>query len=156
MLQRPAKQSTVRAAAWLAVTFAIGIAIGVVIDRLALSPSRLLIVPGGVPEGAGNSTVTREIFVKIKPEMSEWEVIDLLGPGQLISEEGQVVDSTGQYKKWRRGGGINTEETGTLMPHDGRSSKRVRQDTCWQAGSKAIYVTFVNGRVAAKSEKGLY
>jgi serine/threonine protein kinase len=104
---------------------------------------------------ARNPLVTRDNYLRIKPDMTAWEVSDLLGPGAIAGEDGLIVDAAGGFKKWSRGGGRYNEQTGTVPNHDGRPSRQVKQEVVWRSGDKVIRVIFLNDRVTDKGEEGL-
>jgi hypothetical protein len=100
--------------------------------------------------------VTKENYVKIKPEMSSWEVNDVLGSGEIIAEEGLIVDAQGRFKKWSRNSGNYNETTGTVNGHDGKAKQQLKQELVWRNGRNAIYVTLSDNKVVGKREEGLY
>jgi hypothetical protein len=139
----------------LVIAIGTGIVIGIMLDRFVL-PYRSS--GGGDPEmpAVRNPSVTRETYVRIKPDMTTWEVNDLLGSGEIVAEEGFIVDEQGRFKQYSRNGGAFNETTGTVNAHDGKPKKEIRQEVVWHDGSKAIFVTFFNGKVIDKREKNLF
>jgi hypothetical protein len=139
----------------LAAALVAGIGFGVVLDRFIL-PHSSVVVSGAGDSNKRNPNVTKETYVKIKPEMSSWEVDDLLGAGQIIAEEGFIVDAQGRYRKYRHGGAVEEESTGTVNGPDGQAKQEIKQEVVWRDGGKAIYVTFLNNKVVNRREEGLY
>ncbi|OWK41855.1 hypothetical protein FRUB_03933 [Fimbriiglobus ruber] len=127
-----------------------GIAGGVALDRFALPHGS---VTSG---GAKNPNVTKDNYVKIKPEMTSWEVSDILGAGEVVAERGMVVDAAGRFKKYSRQGGSYDEQTGTVSGHDGKPSEEITQEVVWRNSNTAIYATFLNNKIVNKKEDGLY
>jgi hypothetical protein len=105
--------------------------------------------------GAENPFVTREEYMKIKPDMSEWEVTDLLGPGVEVSADDYSRDANGHYRHVTRRGGVAHEETGNVGAVTQPVSYSMKE-LMWQSGERAIYVTFHDGKVSSKREQGLY
>lgn len=103
-----------------------------------------------------NSPVTRETYTKIRPGMSSWEVHDLLGSGEVISEQGMVVDANGQYRKWENLGRRVSNSSGTVPDHDGQPREDVRRTVRWSNGKRMITVVFHNDSVVEKIEENLY
>ena len=110
---------------------------------------------GAARTEARNPLVTRDNYLRIKPDMPLWDVNDLLGPGTVVAEEGLIVDAAGRFKKWSRDGGSYNEETGTVAIADGKGVRTVKQVVVWRSGDKVIRVSFLNGRVTGKREEGL-
>jgi serine/threonine protein kinase len=101
--------------------------------------------PGASRDGRDmNPHVTRENYDKIMPDMTAWEVDEVLGSGG----KGRLLDSLGQYAEvWRPGDQKVVFEKG--IPRE------FRQEVLWRSGAKAIFVSFLNNRVVAKREEGL-
>lgn len=138
-------------AKWLGVVlFVVGLGLGVLLGRTVLAPSAQSSSP--VQQ---NERVNRETFEKIKPEMSSWDLMDLLGAGKIIAEESLVVDKNGRFRKLVRQGDRSEETSGSVNNHDGKESKYFKQDIRWVNGQKSITVTVENGRVVSKTEQGL-
>ena len=123
-----------------------GIAIGVGLDRFVL-PHR-----PWTSSGSTNPNVTKDNYVKIKPEMTSWEVSDILGSGEIVREEGFIVDAAGNYKKY----GPGYQETGTVSPHNGKPSQEIKQEVVWRNGEQAIRVTFLSNKAVSKKEDRLF
>src|SRR5262245_50707274 len=63
------------------------------VSRLGLDrPGRSTPPQTGTTAGGKGTTVTWENYAKIKPDMTSWEVGDLLGTGEVVAEETFEVD----------------------------------------------------------------
>ena len=127
-----------------------GVLAGVAIDRFLL-PHLF-----HTSDGDGNPNVTKDNYVRIQPGMTEWAVSDILGSGDVVAEQGYVVDAAGNYRKFSNQGGSASQETGTVTPSPGHASEEITQERAWRNGDKAIHVTFHNHSAASKSESGLF
>ena len=127
-----------------------GLAAGIAIDRF-LVPHLF-----HASHGNGNPNVTKDNYVKIQPGMTEWAVSDILGSGEVVSEQGYIVDAAGNYRKFNNQGGSAVQETGAVTPNPGHASEEITQDRAWRNGDKVIHVTFHNHSAVSKSESGLF
>jgi hypothetical protein len=154
LINRITSRSRARYLIWVvpALALAAGIGIGIALDRLVLPHNS----PDLVVSEQRNHNVTKENYIKIKPEMSSWEVTDLLGSGEIVKEDGLIIDAQGNFKKYTRGSGVYNETTGTVNGHDGKPKQEIKQEIVWRDGSKAIYLTLSNNKVVSKREEGLY
>jgi hypothetical protein len=103
-----------------------------------------------------DSPVNRETYAKITPGMTSWEVHDLLGSGEVIAEQGMVVDEDGQYRKWENLGFRGSNSSGTVPDHDGQPRQDVRRTVRWSDGNRMLTVVFHNDAVVEKMEENLY
>lgn len=121
------------------------------LDRSRSSAPRPPVAPPPRP-----TRLTWDHYKRIKPGMKLEEVQDLLGSGgQVVAEEGVLVDAKGRYHTYRRGGGGGYDETGTLREHDGAGRREVRQVIRWTAQDRWVEVTVLNEQVAEKREHGV-
>jgi hypothetical protein len=84
----------------------------------------------------GPSKITKENFDKIKNDMTQKQVEDILGEGTQTAGGGENV--AGQF-------GIDV----------GTSSGPSSVEYTWEKGPKVIKVTFKKGKVASKTSSGL-
>ncbi|WP_169978036.1 hypothetical protein [Tautonia rosea] len=141
-------------------SFPLGLALGLVIGGICTSivlrdseESAAIVV---APVERPNSPVNRVTYVKITPGMSSWEVEDMLGSGEVIAEQGIIVDEKGQYRKWENLGRRVSNSSGTMSDHDGQPREDVRRTVRWSNGKRMITVVFQNDTVVEKMEENLY
>jgi hypothetical protein len=109
--------------------FRLGVVVLVLFALLGYVGYRLSTRSGGTTPTVTNPFITWENYAKIKPDMSEWDVGDLLGPGTLKRDDGHVGPD-GNYRQWSHGE--------------------------WRSGEKVISITFFNGKVSTKESHGLF
>ncbi|WP_152052658.1 hypothetical protein [Tautonia marina] len=135
---------------------ALGLAIGGLCTWFVFRPSNETATAVIAPVERPNSPVTRETYTKIRPGMSSWEVHDMLGSGEVIGEQGMIVDENGQYRKWENLGRRVSNSSGTVSDHDGQPREDVRRTVRWSNGKRMITVVFHNDSVVEKIEENLY
>jgi hypothetical protein len=96
----------------------------------------LCVVVAGCGAGVGRkSRVTKENYDKIKNDMSEDDVVDLLGKGQPVGDGGGAAAAVGVDISGGQGPS-NTEKY------------------AWENGDQKIEVSFRRGKVVGKSKTG--
>ncbi|MEW4566849.1 hypothetical protein AB1L88_03190 [Tautonia sp. JC769] len=141
-------------------SFPLGLALGLAIGGLCTwfvlrapqESSAIVVAPVERPD----SPVNRETYAKITPGMTSWDVHDLLGSGEVIAEQGMVVDEKGQYRKWENLGHRVSNSSGSVPDHDGQPREDVRRTVQWSNGNRMITVVFHNDEVVEKMEENLY
>ena len=126
----------------------VGLLAGVLLGRTVFAP--------GDRGGVGNPFVTAERYMQIKPEMTEWDATDLIGTAASATESGTLVTAAGDLARYARGLGYERVESGAIRGHHGAASRRIERELVWRNGDRRVTVTFLNGRVAVKSERDLF